>query len=648
MPLRPRTEASRLSPVAVRLPAAVLSLIVLLLLGASSLPSSGGSPAGQIASRTLAPTGGVSLAGTAALRVTTLGEPLGGSGPAPAVAAGPTANCTWSGLQLSWTVTSGAQNGPAPLSLNWTVHVIGGTAPYNISTNTSDGTTLYGAVVHHTWVLPGIYQVQIWAADSGSPCLAAGTGFQVSAWGSGGPDPATFSVNTTSGPTPLHVHYGLQLAGAPSNLTVEWWCLQSDGFGVEYQQGAAANCTFYDPGSSSVYVFAEYPDGVAFWTGSGPSVNGTGAPVLTLQGGPLSGRAPVSGSYWVNATNRSLLPSGASAQSELVTGGSCVPNTTANTSVGLGVSESFGPLTYRPCAVDTFGTADYYLTATVTDGNGTVVWTAELFIGVGPSTGSNPFPQLSLSISPSNGTSPLNVTFTATAMGGVPAYTLRIGLQGAGTALPNGSRLPLFFANVSGWNGSTIGLTHTFTGAGSYPLVAEVVDSLGTASWALGSVTVVTALTPPPLTIATWSGPVSGGTPTIVNLLVNVSGGAPPYSVEWSYGDGTVGSSVPGVPLTHTFDQSGTYSVTVRVIDRNGMQASERFSVTVPSPLAPSASPASPPWAILVLAVAAFLVGAVVVEGLRRRRSRRQAEEGTALVARLGESSSGFEESAGP
>jgi PKD repeat protein len=76
--------------------------------------------------------------------------------------------------------------------------------------------------------------------------------------------------------------------------------------------------------------------------------------------------------------------------------------------------------------------------------------------------------------------------------------------------------------------------------------------------------------TPPPaesLTVSIIASPPSGNAPLLVNFTSNVSGGTPPYSYEWNFGDGATSSSANP---SHVYQSSGNYSITLRVIDSQG------------------------------------------------------------------------------
>src|SRR5207247_4540779 len=91
------------------------------------------------------------------------------------------------------------------------------------------------------------------------------------------------------------------------------------------------------------------------------------------------------------------------------------------------------------------------------------------------------------------------------------------------------------------------------------------------------------------------------------------SGGTPPYSYTWSYGDGSTGT---GLQVTHTYDRDGTYQVTLTVADSTvstgtwvapvvvgtaSLQDGFTYSPTSPQPgdninFTPSARGGTPPY----------------------------------------------------
>jgi PKD repeat protein len=85
---------------------------------------------------------------------------------------------------------------------------------------------------------------------------------------------------------------------------------------------------------------------------------------------------------------------------------------------------------------------------------------------------------------------------------------------------------------------------------------------------------------PPPaeaLTVSIIPSPPSGNAPLSVNFTGNVTGGTPPYTYLWSFGDGATSSLANP---SHTYQSSGTYSVTLKVTDSEGNTQTATSSVS--------------------------------------------------------------------
>jgi PKD repeat protein len=93
-----------------------------------------------------------------------------------------------------------------------------------------------------------------------------------------------------------------------------------------------------------------------------------------------------------------------------------------------------------------------------------------------------------------------------------------------------------------------------------------------------------TTTTPPPspppaeaLTVSIIPSPPSGNAPLSVNFTGNVTGGTPPYTYFWSFGDGATSSSANP---SHTYQSSGTYGVSLKVTDSQGNTQTATSSVS--------------------------------------------------------------------
>ena len=65
-----------------------------------------------------------------------------------------------------------------------------------------------------------------------------------------------------------------------------------------------------------------------------------------------------------------------------------------------------------------------------------------------------------------------------------------------------------------------------------------------------------------------------------LQFTANITGGVPPYTIDWDFGDGTVVKNASN-PINHAYSQAGTYTVTVTVTDSIGETASAQTTITV-------------------------------------------------------------------
>ena len=84
-----------------------------------------------------------------------------------------------------------------------------------------------------------------------------------------------------------------------------------------------------------------------------------------------------------------------------------------------------------------------------------------------------------------------------------------------------------------------------------------------------------------PFTCIGSSVPASGNAPLAVSFTASPSGGLPPYTYLWTFGDG--GSNATQNPI-HIYQNSGTYNWTLTASDNVGQQASANGTVTVSGP----------------------------------------------------------------
>ncbi len=217
------------------------------------------------------------------------------------------------------------------------------------------------------------------------------------------------------------------------------------------------------------------------------------------------------------------------------------------------------------------------------------------------------------------GVAHIDVSGNATDMGGSGIRDVEVRINGGSWQVANGT--------------STWGITLELH-PGANPIEARAWDNLGTAS-ALSNVTATytspapspppppTPLPPPQVPTANIvASTVTGSVPFTAAFAADVSGGTPPYSLRWDFGDGT--TSVLEGP-THTYDRPGTYTVILVVTDAAGFMTSRTTEVTAHldgTTTFRSTSP-SPPWALDAALAAGVAVGGSFLSILMRRRRLR-------------------------
>ena len=117
--------------------------------------------------------------------------------------------------------------------------------------------------------------------------------------------------------------------------------------------------------------------------------------------------------------------------------------------------------------------------------------------------------------------------------------------------------------------------SHTFAGAGTYPISLTVTDSLSRTSTITQPVTVVATSTP----LAAFSTTCSQLT-CAVDASGSTDSGATITSYAWDFGDTATGT---GVTASHTYSGPGTYTVALTVTDSASQTSTVTHQVTVSS-----------------------------------------------------------------
>jgi len=204
-------------------------------------------------------------------------------------------------------------------------------------------------------------------------------------------------------------------------------------------------------------------------------------------------------------------------------------------------------------------------------------------------------PAALIAASPTSGTVPLPVSFTSDVTGGVPPYEYHWEFgDGSTSDAPDA--------------------IHTYITGGNFTVWMNAQDSSGTLArsdflWVnVTPAAVNLVVTPPTEFFADASG-------ITVIFSASVTGGTPPYTFHWDFGDGGQ-SDVPSP--THTYAANGTYAVSVTVTDARGQAVTRTFEFVVPPHSTPPSGVSLTP-VVLAASIAVAAVFAILWWNERRR-----------------------------
>jgi PKD repeat protein len=165
------------------------------------------------------------------------------------------------------------------------------------------------------------------------------------------------------------------------------------------------------------------------------------------------------------------------------------------------------------------------------------------------------------SASTTSGNAPLATTFTGSATGGTAPYKYSWDF-GDGTAK------------------STVqNPSHTYTKAGSYTATLTVSDSASPAATTTATVQITVNSVGGGLTASASAIPTSGQIPLTAKFTGSASGGTPPYTYSWNFGDGSKVSTAQNP--SHKYTKAGTYTAKLTVTDASSPAKSVSATVTI-------------------------------------------------------------------
>ena len=135
-------------------------------------------------------------------------------------------------------------------------------------------------------------------------------------------------------------------------------------------------------------------------------------------------------------------------------------------------------------------------------------------------------------------------------------------------------------------------VSHTFEEAGTYNITLGVTDTDNQTASDSIEITVEEAAAPPPTTITEpltaeiISNGTQGVAPATFEFQANLTGGTEPYTISWDFDDDSEESDEQNV--VHTFEEAGTYNITLTVTDSEDQTASDSIEITVDEAATPT------------------------------------------------------------
>ena len=377
--------------------------------------------------------------------------------------------------------------------------------------------------------------------------------------------------------------FNLNVTG--SSLTGRWFNPRSSSANLTSSFSVSSgNPSFTPPGSTS-------SDWV-LWVTDGSNLNGgvthpsTGATVVQETVSQSSNQAPTvmltapsGGSSFVQGTQVTVSASAADSDGtiskvEFFDGGSLIGQDTS-------------PPYSTPWDTSGVSIGNHTLTARATDNGGATTTSSPVTVTITATTNQPPTIG-SFTVSPTSLVAGSSATFSLSASDaddGTLSYEIDVDDDGT----------PEKTGTLS--SGSTVTYAHTFGSAGTFTARATVTDSAPQSASATTSLTAVAPLSAAQIIPSTTS----GSTPLTVRFGASQTGGLPPYSYSWVFGDGATNPG-PGNDVNHTYTTAGTYTAQVTVTDSNGDFAGDSAVITVTDPtgsLISNTTPTNYAWSAL-------------------------------------------------
>jgi hypothetical protein len=546
------------------------------------------------------------------------------------------------GVSFTFNTTPANLSGPAPLNLSWNLTVYGGgLPPYqamvwvygsdwgNISTEFDGNITV---------PTEGLYAVDAYVFDSTCTQVSS-VSLPVMAWGALGPHPFTVSASSLTGTVPAAIHYTANTSLLPTNWSILWTTPYL------YSNRSWDDHTYYQPGNYSATACFVEPDQNLYACATSPTVVVNGSSVLQVGSSVPPGGGPVTVTFYANITNPSALPNG--TEMYIYAWNGTVGEWRYSNTTTISIDEIVGcgaPWTqFVPLSGNCTWSAIASLIAPSSATNGGFLTFTRIYLNVSVNTTlALYYPSATFSFGPSGGAAPLPLSLNFSMSGGVAPYRYYYNVFGRSSVFLNGTPYATYNGSDLTWNGTGTSIVVSLNASGVYwgeVFLADDADNFLTFDLPLIYVGNVSVYAPLPLHV-TGSATVTSAAvgDTIVAFAALVEGGVGPFTVQWSFGDGTYASSTVGATITHSYQQPGRYQPVVTITDSRGDSVSQSLpsvtvvkSVTALPTNAYQSTPSGSAW-LFGIAVAVGAALSMAFWFAARRGDRREAE---ALVADL-------------
>lgn len=421
-------------------------------------------------------------------------------------------------VPLGASASAGATSGTAPLAVSFTGAASGGRSPYAYRWTFGDGTSSTSQSPSHTYASAGVFTATLTVTDGDSATAQSSVLITVTT-----PLSAAASASPASGPAPLAVSFSGAAAGGRAPYAYRWTF------------GDGGTSTSQNP--SHTYASAGNFTATLTVTDAASATAASSAAVYAAAASPLSAdiiATPKSGTAPLNVAFASGVIGGKAPYAYAWAFGDGGTSTSQNATH-----------TYRSAGV-------FAVTLTTRDGaSGVVTSTTTITVTAAPAPLA-----VAASASTSSGYAPLGVSFSAAASGGRAPYTYGWSF-GDGTS--SASRSPV----------------HTYSRSGVFRATVIVTDmALKTTS----STAVITVAETLALSAGIGVSLTSARAPATASFTGSASGGAPPYTFQWSFGDGA--ASTLQNP-SHTYRSDGGYIVRLTVKDSHGASVGDSTKIVL-------------------------------------------------------------------